>query len=90
MAYAALGFDPQVDDTATVLGNVYTESSILELRTTAGVTVQKVGNTASLAVPVEISDDLGGWDPAGDMTLDVDVTAFPDKAFFRLNVEDAN
>jgi hypothetical protein len=90
VANVALGFDPVVDDAATVLAGVFTEAAILDLRTAAGVTVEKVGNTANLSVPVEISDTLGGWNPAGNMTLGVDVTAYPDKAFFRLNVEDAN
>ncbi|MCH7227809.1 thrombospondin type 3 repeat-containing protein, partial [Haloferula sp. A504] len=89
VANVALGFDPLVDDAATVLGSVYTESAILDLRTAAGVTVQKVGNTATLSVPVEKSDNLGGWDPAGNMTLDVDVTGL-DQQFYRLNVQDAN
>jgi trimeric autotransporter adhesin len=69
--------------------SLYNTADILDLRTTAGVTVQKVGNTASLSVPVEMSDTLGGWDPAGNMTLDVDVTAFPNKEFFRLEVQGA-
>jgi hypothetical protein len=70
--------------------SLYNSADILDLRTTAGVTVQKVGNTASLSVPVEKSTGLNTWAPAGNMTLDVDVTASPDKEFYRLEVKGAN
>jgi len=85
---AALGFVVGNDDSA-LFASIYTEDSILDLRTTAGVTVQKVGNTATLSVPVEKSTGLNSWSDAGNMTLNVDVTANPDKQFFRLEVKGA-
>ena len=69
---------------------LYNSADILNLRTTAGVTVQKVGNTATLSVPVQKSTGLDSWAPAGSMTLGVDVSASPDKEFYRLEVKDAN
>ena len=69
---------------------LYNNADILNLRTTAGVTVQKVGNTATLSVPVQKSTGLDSWAPAGSMTLGVDVSASPDKEFYRLEVKDAN
>jgi hypothetical protein len=71
------------------LHDLYTADSILDLRTTAGVTVQKVGNTATLTVPVQKSTGLNTWEAAGSMTLGVDVTASPTKEFYRLSVEGA-
>jgi hypothetical protein len=110
-----LGFNPVVNDAATVLPSLYTSTEynasfttgqnsvtsnpnafslyntadILDLRTTAGVTVQKVGNTATLSVPVEKSTGLNTWQDAGNMTLNVDVTSSPDKEFYRLEVKGA-
>jgi hypothetical protein len=69
---------------------LYNSADILDLRTTEGVTVQKVGNTATLSVPVQKSTGLDSWAPAGSMSLDVDVSASPDKEFYRLEVKDAN
>ena len=70
--------------------SLYNTDDILDLRTTAGVTVQKVGNTATLTVPVQKSTGLNTWAPAGNMTLGVDVSASPTKEFYRLQVQDAN
>ena len=70
--------------------SLYNTADILDLRTTAGVTVQKVGNTATLTVPVQKSTGLNTWGTAGNMTLEVDVTASPTKEFYRLEVQDAN
>jgi hypothetical protein len=70
--------------------DLYNSADILDLRTTAGVTVQKVGNTATLSVPVQKSTGLSTWAPAGNMTLGVDVSSSPTKEFYRLSVEGAN
>jgi hypothetical protein len=70
--------------------SLYNSADILDLRTTAGVTVQKVGNTATLSVPVQKSTGLSTWAPAGNMTLGVDVSSSPTKEFYRLSVEGAN
>jgi len=70
--------------------SLYNTADILDLRTTAGVTVQKVGNTATLSVPVQKSTGLNTWAPAGNMTLGVDVTSSPTKEFYRLEVQGAN
>ena len=97
-ALQALGFSASVNNVTThggvagtnLFSSIYTAASILDLRTTAGVTVQKVGNTATLTVPVQKSTGLNTWAPAGNMTLGVDVTASPTKEFYRLQVQDAN
>ena len=70
--------------------SLYNAADILDLRTTAGITVQKVGNTATLTVPVQKSTGLNTWEAAGNMTLGVDVSASPTKEFYRLEVQDAN
>jgi hypothetical protein len=69
--------------------SLYNTADILDLRTVGQTTVQKVGNTAILSVPVQKSNTLGGWVPAGNMTLGVDVTSSPTKEFYRLSVEGA-
>jgi hypothetical protein len=68
--------------------NLYETADILDLRTTAGVTVQKVGDNVTLSVPVEKSDTLGGWVPAGNMTLGP-FSATAGKEFYRLEVQGA-
>ena len=89
-ALQSLGFSVGVNNVSptSLFDSLFTETSILDLRTVGQATVQKVGNTATLSVPVEKSDTLGGWDPAGNMTLDVDVTGQPQE-FYRLSVEGA-
>jgi hypothetical protein len=68
---------------------LYNTAAILDLRTVGQTTVQKVGNTATLSVPVQKSTGLNTWAPAGNMTLGVDVTSSPTKEFYRLSVEGA-
>ena len=91
-ALTTLGFNKNVNNVSptNLFSSIYTAASILDLRTTAGVTVQKVGNTATLTVPVQKSTGLNTWAPAGNMTLGVDVSASPTKEFYRLQVQDAN
>ena len=69
--------------------SLYNSADILDLRTTGQTTVQKVGNTATLSVPVQKSTGLSTWAPAGNMTLGVDVSSSPTKEFYRLSVEGA-
>jgi hypothetical protein len=69
--------------------SLYNTADILDLRTTAGVTVQKVGNDVTLTVPVEKSTGLNTWAPAGNMTLGP-FTGDPTKEFYRLEVQGAN
>jgi hypothetical protein len=69
--------------------SLYNTADILDLRTTAGVTVQKVGNDVTLSVPVEKSTGLNTWAPAGNMTLGP-FTGDPTKEFYRLEVQGAN
>lgn len=67
--------------------NLFTESSILDLRTDGQVMVQASGGSVTLEIPVEKSTDLLNWDPAGllDLTFGQEV----DKEFYRLSVPDA-
>lgn len=69
--------------------SLYETADILDLRTKAGVTVQKVGSNVTLSVPVEKSNTLGGWIDAGNMTLGP-FTATEGKEFYRLEVQGAN
>lgn len=88
---AALGFVVGNDDSA-LFASLYTETSILDLRTTAGVTVQKTNaptNNVTLTVPVEKSTGLNTWEDAGIMTLGP-FTGDPTKEFYRLEVKGAN
>jgi len=89
---AALGFVVGVDDTA-LFASLYDTDSILELRTTAGVTVQRdsVNDEVTLTVPVEKSNTLvpGEWLPAGDLELGP-FPAEEGKEFYRLEVKGAN
>ena len=87
-ALADLGFVVGNND-AALFASLYDEDSILDLRTTAGVTVEKVGDTATLSVPVEKSTGLDTWEDAGELELEVDVTG-EDAQFFRLEVQGAN
>ena len=90
-ALAALGFVVGTDDSA-LFADLFTETSILDLRTTAGVTVQKTSaatNNVTLTVPVQKSTGLDTWEDAGVMTLGP-FTGAPGKEFYRLEVQDAN
>ena len=70
------------------LHDLYTAASILDVRTTAGVTVQAGASNVTLTVPVEKSTGLSTWGSAGNMTLTFPKTA--GKEFYRLQVQDAN
>ena len=73
--------------------SLYNTADILDLRTTAGVTVQAPagppgpGVNVLLSVPVEQSDTLGGWTNSGNMTLSIPKVA--GKEFYRLEVKGA-
>jgi hypothetical protein len=95
-ALTTLGFSAGVNNVSptNLFDAIYTQSEILDLRTTAGVTVQKTNaptNNVTLTVPVEKSDTLnpGSWIPAGNMTLGP-FTGDPTKEFYRLEVQGAN
>jgi hypothetical protein len=99
-ALLALGFSASVNNVTThggvagtnLFSSIYTAASILNLRTTAGVTVQKTNaatNNVTLTVPVQKSTDLDTWEDAGVMTLPA-FTGAAGKEFYRLEVQDAN
>jgi len=71
------------------LHDLYTAASILEVRTTAGVTVQAGAEDVTLSVPVQKSTGLGSWENiANPLTLTIPKTA--GKEFYRLEVQGAN
>jgi len=99
-ALTALGFATGVNNVTThggvagtnLFSSIYTAASILNLRTTAGVTVQKTSaatNNVTLTVPVQRSIGLDEWEDAGVMTLPA-FTGAAGKEFYRLEVQDAN
>ncbi len=65
--------------------NLYTASSIQDLRGTGNLLIQAANNKVTLTLPVEKSGDLGGWTPAGQMFLELDQSQFPGKQFFRFD-----
>jgi hypothetical protein len=87
---AALGFQVGVNNVSptNLFSNIYTPTSILDLRTTGQTTVQRVGNNVTLTVPVEKSTGLNTWAPAGNMQLGP-FTATQNKEFYRLRVDGA-
>ncbi|MDP3852050.1 MAG: hypothetical protein Q8Q59_16225, partial [Luteolibacter sp.] len=95
-----LGFNPGVNDAATVLANVYTtaqvqadpgafdlydEDSIQNLRGT-GMMIGPVtpGGSATVTLPLFSSPDLSTWTAAGNVTGTVSTPA--GKSFFRVDV----
>ena len=101
-ANTGLGFNPAVNDAATVLANVYTasqvradpsafglydETSILDLRTVGQAMVQAGANNVVLSLPVEKSTGLDTWQNAGNLQLTIPKQG--DKEFYRISVEGA-
>lgn len=60
---------------------LYTEDSIQDLRGN-GLLLRVTGETVELRLPLESSDGLDGWEPAGEMSATLPKPG--DKAFFRL------
>lgn len=67
--------------------NLYNTSSILDLRTTAGVTVQAGASNVTLSVPVQKSTGLDTWEAAGNLELTIPKSS--GKEFYRLEVQGA-
>jgi trimeric autotransporter adhesin len=90
-ALTSLGFSVGVNNVVptNLFEGLYTETSILDLRTVGQTMVQKVGNNVTLTVPVEKSTGLNSWAPAGTMQLGP-FLGDPNKEFYRLKVEGAN
>lgn len=82
----ALGFSVGTNDAAR-FASLYTASSIQDLTTTGQVMVQVQNGQVSLTLPVEKSNSLGTWSPAGNMSLSLPQEG--DKQFYRLKVESA-
>ncbi len=90
-ANTALGLNPLVFNgtPATILANVYTTASILDLRTAGQTTVQAVGPNVTLSLPVFKSGTLDNpWIPAGNLSLTIPKDG--DKQFYRIQVEGAD
>jgi hypothetical protein len=87
-ALTNLGFSVGVNDVspANRFQNIYSSSSILDVRATGQVTVQAGANDVSLTLPVQKSDTLGGWTNAGNMTLTMPKTS--GKEFYRITIPD--
>ncbi len=86
-----LGFTVGADDVNGVGGNrfadLYTESSILDLRTIGQATVQAGATDVNLSLPVEKSTGLSTWAPAG--TLQLTLPKEGGKQFYRIAVTGA-
>ena len=67
------------------LFNLYTATSIQDLRGKGNLLIQAANNKVSLRLPVEKSSDLDGWSPAGDLFLEFNQSDFPGKQFFRFD-----
>ncbi|TAE85399.1 MAG: hypothetical protein EAZ82_13390, partial [Verrucomicrobia bacterium] len=87
-ALTSLGFSVGVNDVspANRFQNVFTSSSILDVRAAGQVTVQAGASNVSLTLPVQKSDTLGGWTSAGNMTLTMPKTS--GKEFYRITIPD--
>lgn len=62
--------------------SLYTASSIQDLRGTGNLLVQASGESVTLTLPLEKSDDLGDWDAFDDLELTFPKVA--DKEFYRV------
>ncbi len=67
------------------LFNLYTATSIQDLRGTGNLLIQAANNKVTLRLPVEKSNNLDGWSPAGDLFLEFNQSDFPGKQFFRFD-----
>lgn len=66
--------------------DLYTSSSIQDLRGTGNLLVEAVDGQVILRLPVEKSTELGGgWSSAGDLLLEFEQSQFPGKQFFRFD-----
>jgi hypothetical protein len=84
---SSLGFNPLVNDATTVLSNVYTEDSILDLVAPNQVIVQKAGNQVTLSLPLFRSATLESFLPAP--ALDATFEATEPAEFYRIELPDA-
>ena len=66
---------------------LYTPSSILDLRTQGQLMVQAGASKVNLSLPVQKSGDLGTWQNAGNLQLELDKTS--GKEFYRITVDGA-
>lgn len=87
-ALTALGFSAGVNNVSptNLFNAIYTGTSILDVRSVGQVTVQAGPVNVNLTLPVEKSDTLGGWTPAGNMTLSFPKTS--GKEFYRITIPD--
>ena len=86
-ANTSLGFNPAISNgtPASVFTGLYTSSSIQNL-SADDIIVQKVGNTATLTIPVESSVNLvPPFTPAGNATLQLNNVP-ADKQFYRFRI----
>ena len=88
---AGLGFSVGTDDVngggGNLFDNLYTETSILDLRTVGQATVQAGASDVTLTLPVEKSTGLNSWGAAGNLELTIPKEG--DKQFYRISVEGA-
>ncbi len=87
VANSDLGFNPLVNDSAAVLGNLYTEDSIQDLVTGNQVMVQRDGTDVTLSIPVFRSETMETFTEAP--SLEATFQALPDKEFYRIEVPTA-
>ena len=66
--------------------DLYTASSIQDLRGTGNLLIQASGANVTLSLPLEKSDDLGDWDAFDDLELTFPKVA--DKEFYRIILPD--
>ena len=66
--------------------SLYTASSIQELRGTGNLLIQANGGNVTLTLPLEKSDDLGGWDDFDNLELTFPKVA--NKEFYRVILPD--
>ena len=64
--------------------NLYTASTILDVRSAGQVVVAAGVSNVNLTLPVEKSDTLGGWTAAGNLTLTIPKTS--GKEFYRIRI----
>ncbi len=85
-ALQALGFSVGTDDSA-LFASLFTETSILDLRTVGQAIVQAGASDVLLSLPVEKSAGLDTWENAGNLELTIPKEG--DKEFYRISVTGA-
>lgn len=65
--------------------SLYNAASIQDLRGNGNLLIQAVNDKVSLKLPVQKSTDLENWTPSGELSLELDQSAFPGKQFFRFD-----